>query len=138
MATQCSPGLNAPCAYDKVNPIPQGIGLVVPNGNAATGQTLASQVSSAQIPRNVHTTSAGAVDSNAGRALALTESDGGRNGSGNSPGPAGLDTLNSDSNGSGSFGAGGANQTEGPTSGQSNQIVEQTPGGLTLTGNFGG
>jgi hypothetical protein len=138
MATQASPGLNAPCAYDKVNPIPTAVGMIVPNGNTASGATLASQEANGAIPRNVFTSSTGSPDSSVGRAVACAESDGGRNGSGTSPGPAGLDTLNSDSNGGAGPGAGQANQTEGPTSGQANQLVGQCPGGLTFTGNFGG
>ena len=51
-------------------------------------------------------------------------SDSDRNGYGGSPG---VDNFNSDSNGSGSLGAGGANQTEGPTSGAFSIASTQQP-----------
>lgn len=105
--------------------IPPQVGLFVPNSNNAGGKTILACVSDGTIPINALATNIGTPDSSPGRTLAAGYADGGRNGAGASPGPAGLDTLNSDANGGNSLGAGGANQTEGPTSGQSNQLVGQ-------------
>lgn len=115
-----------------------GVGLFPPNSNNASGDTVLSSASRGALPANIEvtgfgtTTSAGVVGASGGRVLLEALSKGGENGTGLQ---SGADYMNSDSNGSGSLGAGGANQTEGPTSGQSSQIATPQPSStLTLQG----
>jgi len=123
-----------------------GVGMFPPNADNRSGDTVLASASRGSVPANVEvtgygvTSSAGIVSASGGRALLEGLSSGGANGTAFQ---AGMDTMNSDSNGGQSFGAGGANQTEGPTSGQSSQVAAQQPSStLTLQGGtspvFGG
>jgi hypothetical protein len=115
-----------------------GVGMFPPNADNRSGDTVLASVSRGTAPANVEVTGfgltslAGIVSAGGGRVLLEALSKGGENGTGLQ---AGADYMNSDSNGSGSLGAGGANQTEGPTSGQSSQIATPQPSTtLTLQG----
>ena len=123
-----------------------GVGMFPPNADNRSGDTVLASASRGACPANVDvtgygvTSSAGIVSASGGRTLLEGLSSGGANGTAFQ---AGMDTMNSDSNGGQSFGAGGANQTEGPTSGQSSQVAAQQPSStLTLQGGtspvFGG
>jgi hypothetical protein len=123
-----------------------GVGMFPPNSDNRSGDTVLASASRASVPANVEvtgygvTSSAGIVSASGGRVLLEALSAGGANGTAFQ---AGMDTMNSDSNGGQSFGAGGANQTEGPTSGQSSQAAAQQPSStLALQGGtspvFGG
>jgi hypothetical protein len=122
------PGNAVQAALSVVNP---GVGLFPPNSNTASGDTLLASVSRAALPLNLQgsgygaTSQSGAGTGNGGRTIAEALSIGERNGTGIQTGIA--DSMNSDSNGSGSLGAGGANQTEGPTSGTGSQAAAQQP-----------
>jgi hypothetical protein len=89
-----------------------------------------ASASRATLPLNLQgsgyglTSQAGAGTGSGGRTVAEALSIGDRNGTN---GQVGVDTLNSDLNGGNSFGAGGANQTEGPSSGVSSQASTQQP-----------
>jgi hypothetical protein len=115
-----------------------GVGLFPPNSNNASGDTVLSSASRGALPANLNvtgfgtTSSVGIVASSGGRTLLEALSNGGANGTGLQ---GGADYMNSDSNGSGSLGAGGANQTEGPSSGQTSQVATPQPvATLTLQG----
>jgi hypothetical protein len=115
-----------------------GVGMFPPNSDNRSGDTVLASVSRASAPANVEVTGYGLTSASGvgagsgGRAILEGLSKGGENGTGFQ---GGMDTMNSDSNGSGSLGAGGANQTEGPTSGQSSQVAAQQPSStVTLQG----
>lgn len=122
-----------------LSPVNPGVGLFPPNSNNASGDSVIASMSRATLPMNVQgsgygvTSQAGAgPGATGGRTMAEALSIGDRNGSGSQ---VGVDSLNSDLNGQGSFGAGGSNQTEGPTSGESSQASTQQPTNtLTLQG----
>jgi hypothetical protein len=113
-----------------ISPVQPGVGLFPPNSNNASGDSLLASASRAALPLNAQgsgyglTSAAGAGTGSGGQAFAIALSDGERNGYG---GSAGVDSLNSDLNGQGSLGAGGSNQTEGPTSGTFSQASTQQP-----------
>jgi hypothetical protein len=130
-----------------LQPVNPGVGLFPPNSNNASGDTVLASASRAALPLNAQgsgygvTSQAGAgPGANGGRTIAEALSIGDRNGAGTQ---VGGDTLNSDLNGGQSLGAGGANQTEGPTSGEASQAATTQPiNTLTLQGGaapiFGG
>jgi hypothetical protein len=129
------PGNNVQATLQVVQP---GVGMFPPNADNRSGDTVLASISRGNAPANVEvtgfgvTSSAGTVSASGGRPLLEAMSKGGENGTGLQ---AGADYMNSDSNGSGSLGAGGANQTEGPTSGQSSQVATPQPSStLTLQG----
>jgi hypothetical protein len=107
-----------------------GVGLFPPNSDNRSGDSVMASASRATLPLNLQgsgygvTSQAGAGTGNGGRTVADALAGGDRNGSGTQ---AGGDTLNSDANGGQSLGAGGANQTEGPTSGEATQASTQQP-----------
>jgi len=130
-----------------LSPINPGVGMFPPNSNNASGDSILASMSRGTLPMNVQgsgygvTAAAGTGTGSGGRTLLEALSIGDRNGTGGQTGIG--DTLNSDANGGQSLGAGGANQTEGPTSGESSQASTQQPTNtLTLqgggTGIFGG
>lgn len=114
-----------------LQPVNPGVGLFPPNSNNASGDTVLAAVSRAALPINVQgsgygaTSASAASTGNGGRTVLDALSNGERNGTGIQTGIN--DSMNSDSNGSGSLGAGGANQTEGPTSGTGSQASTQQP-----------
>lgn len=116
-----------------LSPVNPGVGLFPPNSNNASGDSLMASASRGAVPLNAYgtgyglTAAAGTLTAGqaGGRTLADALSKGGENGTGGQTGVG--DTLNSDLNGGQSLGAGGSNQTEGPTSGQSNQASTQQP-----------
>jgi hypothetical protein len=121
-----------------LSPVNPGVGLFPPNSNNASGDSVLAAMSRAALPLNVQgsgygvTSAAGTGTGAGGRTMAEALSIGDRNGSGTQ---VGVDSLNSDLNGSGSLGAGGSNQTEGPTSGEGSQASTQQPvNTLTLQG----
>lgn len=122
-----TPGNVIGATLQVVNP---GVGMFPPNSNNASGDTVIASASRGALPLNLQgsgygvTSSSGAGTGNGGRTVADALASGDRNGAGTQ---AGVDSLNSDSNGSGSLGAGGANQTEGPTSGEASQASTQQP-----------
>lgn len=122
------PGSPVGATLQPVNP---GVGLFPPNSNNASGDTVLASVSRAALPINVQgsgygaTSQSGAGTGNGGRTVADALASGERNGTGIQTGIN--DSMNSDSNGSGSLGSGGANQTEGPTSGTGSQASTQQP-----------
>jgi len=130
-----------------LQPVNPGVGLFPPNSNNASGDTVLASASRAALPLNAQgqgygvTSAAGAgPGASGGRTMAEALSIGDRNGAGTQ---VGGDTLNSDLNGQGSLGAGGSNQTEGPTSGEASQAATtQAINTLTLQGGaspiFGG
>ena len=114
-----------------LSPVNPGVGLFPPNSNNASGDSLIASASRATLPLNAQGSGYGLTMQQGtgpggvgGRTFAEVLSIGDRNGAG---AQVGVDTLNSDSNGSGSLGAGGANQTEGPTSGEGSQASTQQP-----------
>jgi hypothetical protein len=122
-----------------LSPVNPGVGLFPPNSNNASGDTVMASASRATLPLNAQgsgygvTSQAGAgPGASGGRTMAEALSVGDRNGTGTQ---VGGDTLNSDLNGGQSLGAGGANQTEGPTSGEASQAATtQAINTLTLQG----
>jgi hypothetical protein len=122
-----------------LSPVNPGVGMFPPNSNNASGDSIMASASRATLPLNAQgsgygvTTQVGAgPGASGGRTMAEALSIGDRNGSG---AQVGVDSLNSDANGGQSLGAGGANQTEGPTSGEGNQASTQQPvNTLTLQG----
>ena len=116
-----------------------GVGMFPPNANNASGDSLLAATSRGAVPLNIQgsgygvTMQMGTGVGAGGRTILDALSSGERNGTGIQTGIA--DLMNSDSNGSGSIGAGGANQTEGPTSGTASQASTQQPvNTLTLQG----
>jgi hypothetical protein len=114
-----------------LSPVIPGVGLFPPNSNNASGDSLLASASRATLPLNAQGSGYGATSqagagpgASGGRTVAEALSIGDRNGSGTQ---AGVDSLNSDLNGGNSLGAGGANQTEGPTSGEASQASTQQP-----------
>lgn len=99
-------------------PVQTGVGLFVPGSNTSSGDTVLAAVSRGAMPINALLTNSGTKDSTLGRTIASAMSEGERNGHATS---LGVDMMNSDANGGNSFGAGGANQTEGPSSGTASQ-----------------
>jgi hypothetical protein len=90
-----------------------------------------ASASRATLPLNVQgsgygvtSQAGGGPSASGGRTVAESLSIGDRNGTGTQ---TGVDSLNSDLNGGNSLGAGGANQAEGPTSGESSQASTQQP-----------
>jgi hypothetical protein len=122
------PGNAAQATLQPVNP---GVGLFPPNANNASGDSLLASASRGATPLNAQGTGYGATSQSGagtgagGRTFLHALSDGDRNGTGGQTGVG--DTLNSDANGGQSLGAGGANQTEGPSSGASFQASTQQP-----------
>jgi hypothetical protein len=138
-----APGNPVQATLQPVNP---GVGLFPPNSSNASGDSILASISRGALPLNVQgagyglTSAAGAGTGAGGRTILDALSNGERNGYG---GSVGVDSFNSDLNGQGSLGAGGSNQTEGPTSGMFSQASTQQPvNTLTLsgvaTGVFGG
>lgn len=121
------PGNAVQATLQVANP---GVGMFPPNSDNRSGDTLMASASRAAAPANVQVSGYGVTSSSGtgagigGRAVLEGMGNGGANGTGFQ---AGADYMNSDSNGSGSLGAGGANQTEGPTSGQGSQVAAQQP-----------
>ena len=120
-----------------LSPVLPGVGLFPPNSNSASGDSLLASLSRGATPMNAQGSGYGVTmqtgagpGTSGGRTFAEALSIGDRNGTGGQTGVG--DTLNSDANGGQSFGAGGANQTEGPTSGESTQASTQQPAN-TLT-----
>jgi hypothetical protein len=119
-----------------LSPVNPGVGMFPPNSNNASGDSLMASASRGTLPLNAQgvgygvTMQGGSFATAGGRTFAEALSIGDRNGTGGQTGVG--DTLNSDANGGNSLGAGGSNQTEGPTSGESSQASTQQPSG-TLT-----
>jgi hypothetical protein len=123
-----TPGNAVQATLSPVNP---GVGLFPPNSNNASGDSVLASASRATLPLNLQGSGYGVTSQAAagpgavgGRTVADALASGDRNGSGMQ---AGVDTLNSDLNGGNSLGAGGSNQTEGPTSGEGSQASTQQP-----------
>jgi len=122
-----APGNVVQATLQPVNP---GVGMFPPNSNTASGDSLLASVSRASTPINALgvgyglTSNTGQGSGSGGRTVLNAMSDGDRNGYGSS---VGVDSFNSDANGGNSLGAGGANQTEGPTSGTSQLASTQQP-----------
>lgn len=124
-----------------LSPVNPGVGLFPPNSNNASGDSVMAAASRGALPLNAEgsgygvTSSAGVgavAGGSGGRTILNALSDGDRNGTN---GQVGVDTLNSDLNGGNSIGAGGTNQTEGPSSGISSVASTQQPTNtLTLQG----
>jgi hypothetical protein len=119
-------------------PVNVGVGLFPPGANTASGDSVLASASRAALPLNAQglgygvTSASGTGAGAGGRTMAEALSIGDRNGAGMQ---VGVDSLNSDANGGQSFGAGGMNQTEGPTSGEGSQASTQQPTNtLTLQG----
>lgn len=113
-----------------LSPVNPGVGLFPPNSNNASGDSVLASASRGTLPLNVEgsgygvTSAAGAVPGSGGRTMLNALADGDRNGTN---GQVGVDSLNSDLNGGNSLGAGGTNQTEGPSSGVSSIASTQQP-----------
>lgn len=133
-------------AQATLQPVQPGVGLFPPNSNNASGDSVLASASRAALPLNAQgsgygvTSASGTGVGTGGRTIANALSDGDRNGTN---GQVGVDTLNSDANGGQSLGAGGSNQTEGPSSGVSSIASTQQPSNtLALQGGatpiFGG
>jgi hypothetical protein len=139
-----APGNAVQASLQVVSP---GVGLFPPNSNNASGDSVLASASRAALPLNAQGSGYGTTSqsgagpgTSGGRTMLDALSIGDRNGSGIQ---VGVDSMNSDLNGGQSFGAGGANQTEGPTSGEASQASAQQPiNTLTLQGGaspiFGG
>src|ERR1700676_1012418 len=123
-----SPGNAVQATLSPINP---GVGLFPPGSNNASGDSLLASASRATLPLNAQGSGYGVTMQTGtgpggvgGRTFAEALSIGDRNGAGMQ---VGVDSLNGDLNGSGSLGAGGSNQTEGPTSGEGSQASTQQP-----------
>lgn len=122
-----TPGNAVQATLQVANP---GVGMFPPNSDNRSGDTTMASISRAATPANVEvtgygvTSAAGIVSAGGGRVLLEALAKGGENGT-NTQG--GADYMNGDLNGGNSFGAGGANQTEAPSSGQSGQAAAQQP-----------
>ncbi len=127
-----APGIPGQPVLQPTNP---GVGLFPPNSNNASGDTVMAAASRGAVPANVQVSGVGLTSAQGtgvgagGRVLLESLSKGGENGTN---AQNGMDTMNSDLNGGNSFGAGGANQTEAPSSGQSSQLSTPNPSN-TLT-----
>ena len=108
----------------QVAALPGAVGMIPPLGDTRGPATLLSQQSIGAIAANTQVTGAG-VTAVTGRSLIEAEGRGGEVGSQTQA--YGVDTLNSDSNGGAGPGAGQANQTEGPSSGQAAIVATMTP-----------
>jgi hypothetical protein len=121
------PGNAVQASLQVVSP---GVGLFPPNSNNASGDSVLASASRATLPLNAQgsgygvTSAAGTGAGSGGRTMLNALSDGDRNGTN---AQVGVDSLNSDANGGQSLGAGGANQTEGPSSGVSSVASTQQP-----------
>ena len=121
------PGNPAQASLQIVQP---GVGMFPPNSDNRSGDSVLASASRGALPLNLQgsgygvTSQSGAGTGNGGRTVADALASGERNGAGTQ---TGVDTLNSDINGGQSLGAGGSNQTEGPTSGESSQASTQQP-----------
>jgi hypothetical protein len=127
MASQSgSPGLTIPSPYQALPGIPP---------NMSVGAAMSAGI----LPGNAMCSNIGMKSSAPGRPLLECMADGGAMGTATQ---WGIDNGNSDNDGGNSFGAGGANQTEYPSSGQSSQGAMSNPatGGNnpTFNGQFGG
>lgn len=100
------------------------VGMVPPNGDNRGPATILSQQSNGSVAANTNVTGAGNTAAG-GRQIIEAESRSGEVGS--QVQPYGVDSLNSDSNGGAGPGAGQANQTEGPSSGQASPVSTQSP-----------
>jgi hypothetical protein len=100
------------------------VGMVVPNGDNRGPATLLSQQSNGSVAANTNLTGAGLV---AAGGRSILEAQGRAGEVGTASQPYGVDTLNSDSNGGSGPGAGQANQTEGPSSGQQSPVSTISP-----------
>jgi len=107
-----------------------GVGLFPPNSNNFSGDTVQAAISRGAIPANQLITGTG-LDARGGRTVAEAISKGGEMGSFQNA--YSLETFNSDSNGGSGPGAGQANQTEGPSSGSTNQLATTTPSASVTT-----
>jgi hypothetical protein len=113
-----------------LSPAHPAVGLFPPGADTRGGDTLLAASCRTALPLNVYvsgygvTSAAGSGIGVGGRTVLEGLSKGGENGTSVQ---AGADYMNSDLNGGQSFGAGGANQTEGPSSGQSSQVAAQQP-----------
>lgn len=103
------------------------VGMVPPNGDNRGPATVLSQQSNASVAANTNLTGAGLT---AAGGRSVLESEGRAGEVGAQTQPYGIDSLNSDSNGGASPGAGQANQTEGPSSGQQSPVSTQSPAQL--------
>ncbi len=123
-----APGNPVQASLQIVNP---GVGMFPPNSNNASGDSVLASAARGALPLNAQGSGYGVTmqvgagpGASGGRTVAEALSIGDRNGTG---AQVGVDSLNSDANGGNSLGAGGANQTEGPTSGQASQASAQQP-----------
>ncbi len=106
------------------------MGLFPPNANNASGDSVLASASRGTLPLNLQgagygvTSQSGSGTGAGGRTILQALGDGDRNGTN---GQVGVYSFNSNANGGNSFGAGGANQTEGPSSGVSSIASTQQP-----------
>jgi hypothetical protein len=119
MSTQSSPGLNAPCAYDKPAGVPPNM------------TTLAAQ-SAGIVPGNMQITNT-LTSGNGPRALLETQAAGGTQGTYTNPGGGGLDTMNIAM--SGGSGLGAASNDVGGKAGISSQVAGSMPASAISTAN---
>lgn len=113
-----------PVGATQVGALPAAVGMIPPNGDTRGAATILSQQSNGSLAANTQVTGAG-VTAVTGRPLIETQGRAGEVGSQTQA--YGVDSLNSDSNGGAGPGAGQANQTEGPSSGQASIVATFTP-----------
>jgi hypothetical protein len=94
-----------------------GVGLFPPNSDNRSGDTITASVSRTSCPANVLATNVGTRDSRPGRTIHESMADAKENGTGGAFTTLFGGSLNVGPAGSSSFGAGGQNQTNGPSSG---------------------
>ena len=114
-----------------LSPVIPGVGLFPPNADNRSGDSVLASASRATLPLNAQGSGYGVTaeagsgpGATGGRTIAEALSIGERNGTN---AQVGVESFNSDLDGGNSLGAGGANQTEGPSSGESSQASAQQP-----------
>jgi hypothetical protein len=109
-----SPGIAGTPILQVVNP---GVGLFPPNSDNRSGDTITASVSRAACPANVDITNAGTRDSRPGRTVHESMADANATGTGPAIQTVFGGSANMGPAGGAGPGAGGFNQTDGPSSG---------------------
>ncbi len=116
-----------------LSPVNPGVGMFPPNSNTASGDSVMASASRATLPLNVHVTNFGATSASGlgtGAAGGRTPVEAIGTGDANGVSAAFVNnggSANAGPGGGNSLGAGGFNQTNGPTSGESSQIPASAP-----------
>jgi hypothetical protein len=103
-----------------LSPVNPGVGLLPPNSDNRSGDTILASVSRGTCPANVDITNVGTRDSRPGRTVHESMSAACSDGAGSGFTTVFGGSLNMDASGGNSFGAGGLNQSTSPGGGEGN------------------